>query len=166
MQKLIDLLRRMYFRTLPGRIALFALVLLFAIPFAHLSGGAPPASDLRIVEGAVVDIQTRQGLKGSTDVELKVSGSSGSEELRYFANPGDNVPALLITLKGRVVRAWVRSTYENRIYQLDAEGQRIIDYEVRNRQLSGDPQNVLIYFVAVLGVFVLLSAKRYSEETV
>lgn len=158
-----DLLRRMYLKTLPGRIALFSLVLLFTIPLASLVGGAPPLSELHVVEGVVLEVQHQDGLKGSTDVKLIVSDGPGTE-LRYFANPGDAALAGLLQLKGQSVRAWVKSTYENRIYQLESAGRRVVDYEVRNRQLSGDPDSILVYLGFALGVFVLLTIKRYSEE--
>ncbi len=164
MPKSVEIFKRMYLRTTSGRVALFSLVLLLCIPFAHFFGGAPPISELRVVEGRVAEVQAREGMKGSTDVELTVNGSNGIEQLRYFANPGDHALSGLTALKGRAVRAWVKTTYESRIYQLESGNQRIVDYEIRGRQLSGDPQMLLIYFFAVLGAFVLLSIKRYSEE--
>lgn len=165
MPRSVELFKRMYLRTPSGRVALFSLFLLLCIPLAHFFGGAPPISELRIVEGRVAEVQAREGLKGSTDVELTVSGSNGMvEQLRYYANRGDGTLSELTALKGRAVRAWVKTTNESRIYQIESGNQRIVDYEGRNRQLSGDPQILLIYFFAVLGVFVLLSIKRYSKE--
>lgn len=159
-----NLFARMYLDSVSGRVAVAAGVLAVCIPFAHFVGGPPPLAELQLVEGSVIRVSATNGLKGGMEVVLTTESGSGGEDLRYFANPGDSAAPELLGLSGKSVRAWVNRTYESRIYQLDSGQRRVIDYEVRRKQLTGDPNTLLIYFVAVAGVFVLLSIKRFGEE--
>lgn len=163
MNRPIDLLKRMYLTERWGRIALFCFLLLWLIPLLHLFGGPPPLSELRLVDGTVAKIEAREGLQRAVDVTLFVADGAKVEEIRYLANPGDGALEELMSLEGAAVRAWVETTYELRIYQLESGSRHIVDYATRYRQLTGDPATLQIYFAVVLGVFVLISYKRYSE---
>ncbi len=163
-----SLLKRMYFTTWQGKIALAAAIYATLIPFVHFIGGAPALTDLREIEGKVLEVQVLDGIKGSKTVVLETAMKGGGlENLEYYINRGDVAGEQLTRLiKGSVIRALVEGQGPGRItiYDLEVDGRKYVDYHTRDKQLSGNPRTLFLYFMVCIGVFVLLSIKRYSEE--
>jgi hypothetical protein len=155
---------RMYFRAASGRIALFAGFIGLSILIVHFGDQPPTLAELKVIDGAVENIRVQESFKGSKDIILITGTSGGREELKYFLNPGDDSGQRLTNLTGQPIRAWVEETYEKRIYQLESGNQRIIDYELRRKQIAGDPLVLSIYFAACLAVFAVISVKRFREQ--
>lgn len=155
---------KMYIGNRLAHVALFSAVLTVLIPMMHFFSGPEAFSILTLYEGRVVKIERLFAKKNSFDAVLTLkSGKNESILLHYLVNRGDSYGNKLFELPGKEIRAWVSGESNKVVYHLVSEGKIIIDYNVRYKQLTGDPKIILIYVLVCFAIFIILSLIRYKQ---
>ena len=143
-----------------GWIAAFSATTVVLVLLLHYLGGPPPLRGLTVIDGTVEQVRVGSILDSSYAVRLSLRGQDQKlTETQYFVNKGDSTGELLKHLGGQQVRAWIEPDYNRSIYQLEVNGRRIVDYDVRRVQITGNPIVVGIYVIVQSTVFLWLTLR-------